>query len=195
MIRYEIKLVPWVIDKMCNIRKWYLTIDLLIVAISIIAYIYVFWHVFFNAQWATIMFVALLIELLLCAECSFARKLHLLFTNRQCKECIREIESFHEDRRYKYSGYRNYDRVLFILQDVAIIRRKFFRRRWWELEYVYYDNDPFIDPILSIFYEEEEIQKWRTAHPKKMKAEWKVDAERKIAWAEITPRTATTKER
>lgn len=170
----ELKLSPCVIDKICNIRKWYLTIDLLVVVISVIAIIYIE----FNTEWGEGTVGILGLELYLFAQGSFGRMLHLLFTNRQCRECIWEIESFHEHRRHFYTweydrpkpeeAKRDYDSLLLIMKDIALTRRKHFKQMG-VIDYEDESSDPFIDPILRIFYEEEEIQKWRTARLKWMK--------------------------
>ena len=174
MRRYEIKLAPYVIDKICNIRKWYLTIDLLVFVISVIAIIYAA----FNTEWGEGTVAILGLELYLFAQGSFGRLLHLLFANRQCRECIWEIGSFHEHRRHFYTWddlspkpqevIWDYDSLLLIMKDMALTRRKHFKQRG-VIDYEEESSDPFIDPILRIFYEEEEIQKWRTARLKWMK--------------------------
>ena len=172
----DINLTPQALNGVCRIRKTYVLIDLFVIIATLFGI-----YASFNSGWVFIFTIALLCELSICAKNSIGRLLVLSFANRRCKECIHEIQSFHNEWRDKYTWSntplsleaqkteKDYDRLLPIMQDIALSRRKVFKQKGWWINYLGANSDPFIDPILRLYYKEEEISKWRTTHPKTMK--------------------------
>lgn len=110
---------------------------------------------------------------------SFGRILFLGLCNEKCRQAIDEITYFHAQMERLYVRSENiisheaqrkqnaYEDLLKTLQDLALTRRRFFKTKGWWVHYLTSEKDPFIDPILSIAYKEEDISKWRSEHPKR----------------------------